>query len=129
MTLNPKQAAFVREYLIDRNAAQAAIRAGYSENGANSKGSQLLAIISISDAIEAGEIKHAEICAVTRESIMAEYEIDRKSARELDNPQLNVAISATEKISKMFGLEGATKLEIDGKLDTHWTVEVITAKD
>ena len=29
-TLTPKQAAFVREYLVDLNATQAAIRAGYS---------------------------------------------------------------------------------------------------
>ena len=30
MKLTPKQARFVQEYLIDLNAAQAAIRAGYS---------------------------------------------------------------------------------------------------
>ena len=29
--LNPKQAMFVSEWLIDSNATQAAIRAGYSE--------------------------------------------------------------------------------------------------
>lgn len=29
MALTPKQEAFVREYLIDLNATQAAIRAGY----------------------------------------------------------------------------------------------------
>jgi phage terminase small subunit len=31
--LTAKQRAFVREYLIDLNATQAAIRAGYSEKG------------------------------------------------------------------------------------------------
>lgn len=31
MPLTPKQSAFVTEYLIDLNATQAAIRAGYSD--------------------------------------------------------------------------------------------------
>jgi len=32
--LTPKQAAFVREYLVDLNATQAAMRAGYKEKAA-----------------------------------------------------------------------------------------------
>jgi phage terminase small subunit len=34
--LTPKQAKFVREYLIDLNATRAAIRAGYSKQTAHS---------------------------------------------------------------------------------------------
>lgn len=40
--LNEKQQAFCREYLIDLNAKQAAIRAGYSEKTAEQQGYQLL---------------------------------------------------------------------------------------
>ena len=40
--LTAKQQAFVDEYLIDLNATQAAIRAGYSEAGADVTGSRLL---------------------------------------------------------------------------------------
>lgn len=40
--LPPKRAAFVREYCVDRNATQAAIRAGYSKATAYSQGSRLL---------------------------------------------------------------------------------------
>src|SRR5690606_24873160 len=40
--LTPKQAAFAREYLVDLNATQAAIRAGYSEKTAYSQGQRLL---------------------------------------------------------------------------------------
>lgn len=40
--LNPKQEAFVREYLIDLNATEAAKRAGYSEKTAYSTGHELL---------------------------------------------------------------------------------------
>ncbi len=42
MNLTAKQAAFVREYLIDLNATQAAIRAGYSEKTAEKIGSENL---------------------------------------------------------------------------------------
>lgn len=40
--LTDKQTAFVREYLVDLNATQAAIRAGYSERTAYSVGQRLL---------------------------------------------------------------------------------------
>ena len=40
--LNARQELFVRHYLVDRNATQAAIRAGYSERTAASQGNHLL---------------------------------------------------------------------------------------
>jgi len=40
--LTPRQSLFVKEYLVDLNATQAAIRAGYSEKGAMTQGSLLL---------------------------------------------------------------------------------------
>jgi phage terminase small subunit len=40
--LTPKQQRFVEEYLIDLNATQAAIRAGYSEKTAKSIGQENL---------------------------------------------------------------------------------------
>lgn len=51
--LTPKQAAFVREYLLDLNATQAATRAGYSARTANEQGSRLLANVSVRSAIQA----------------------------------------------------------------------------
>ena len=38
MALTKKRALFAREYMIDRNASQAAIRAGYSSHRANQRG-------------------------------------------------------------------------------------------
>ena len=49
--LTEKQQRFVDEYLIDLNATQAAIRAGYSVKTANEQGSQNLAKLSIQTAI------------------------------------------------------------------------------
>lgn len=58
--LTPKQDMFVREYLIDLNATQAAIRAGYSARTANEQGARLLAHVSVKAAIQAAMDKRAE---------------------------------------------------------------------
>jgi phage terminase small subunit len=52
MALTKKRRAFVEEYLIDRNATQAAIRAGYSERTAYSQGSRLLKNVEVLAYIE-----------------------------------------------------------------------------
>jgi len=59
-SLTPKQARFAQEYLIDLNATQAAIRAGYSPKRADQSGYQLLSNIEIQAAIEKGQAKIAE---------------------------------------------------------------------
>ena len=46
-SVNPRQARFVDEYLVDLNATQAAIRAGYSKRSANQQASDLLALPKI----------------------------------------------------------------------------------
>ena len=51
MALTAKQERFVAEYLIDLNATQAAIRAGYSEKTADQYGHQLLKKTSVAAAI------------------------------------------------------------------------------
>ena len=49
--LTPKQAAFVREYLIDRNATQAAIRSGYSKKTAHVIGTENLGKPAIAEKV------------------------------------------------------------------------------
>jgi phage terminase small subunit len=51
--MTPKQAAFVDEYVVDFNATQAAIRAGYSERSAYNIGYQTLHHPEVAIAIEA----------------------------------------------------------------------------
>lgn len=51
--LTDKQEAFCREYIIDYNATQAAIRAGYSRKTANEQGARLLANVSIQERLKA----------------------------------------------------------------------------
>lgn len=50
--LSDKQEMFIREYLVDLNGTQAAIRAGYSEKGASVTATRLLANVSIRARIE-----------------------------------------------------------------------------
>ena len=49
--LSPKQQRFVDEYLIDLNATQAYIRAGYSPKGARTGAARLLAKVHIQEAV------------------------------------------------------------------------------
>ncbi len=58
--LNPRQALFVDEFLVDLNATQAAIRAGYSEKGADRQGARLLGNVGIADAIQARQARISE---------------------------------------------------------------------
>lgn len=50
--MTPKQAAFAREYCIDKNATQAAIRAGYSPATAKQQGARLLTNVDVRAAVE-----------------------------------------------------------------------------
>ena len=52
--LTPKQQRFVAEYLVDLNATQAAIRAGYSAKTAEQQGPRLLGNVGVATAIAAG---------------------------------------------------------------------------
>lgn len=70
--LSPKQAAFVAEYLIDLNATQAAIRAGYSEKSADKIGAQLLGKTRVREAIEKSQAKRTERTEVTADRVVTE---------------------------------------------------------
>lgn len=52
MTLTEKQKTFCREYIVDLNATQAAIRAGYSEKTATASASRLLMNVKVQHEIK-----------------------------------------------------------------------------
>lgn len=72
MALTAKQERFVAEYLIDLNATQAAIRAGYSEKGANVQGSKLLANANIQAAIQEAQAKRSNRTEITQDRVLQE---------------------------------------------------------
>lgn len=70
MKLTPKQQRFVEEYLVDLNATQAAIRAGYSERTAESQASRLLRNVKVSTAIEEAQKARSERIEVTQDYVL-----------------------------------------------------------
>lgn len=72
MALTPKEQRFVEEYLIDLNATQAAVRAGYSPKTANEQGSRLLAKVSVSEAVAAAKQARSERTQITADRVLRE---------------------------------------------------------
>ena len=70
--LTPKQQRFVEEYLVDLNATQAAIRAGYSKKTAASQGERLLRNVEIQAAIQAAMKARQERTEITQDRVLAE---------------------------------------------------------
>lgn len=70
--LTPKQVQFVAEYLIDLNATQAAIRAGYSAKTANRIASENLSKPDIQAAIQDAMQRREERTEVTQDRVLRE---------------------------------------------------------
>lgn len=70
--LTDKQARFVEEYLIDLNATQAAIRAGYSPKRADEYGRQLLEKSGVSEAVQARREKLEKKSELKAERVLNE---------------------------------------------------------
>lgn len=70
MPLTDKQQRFVSEYLVDLNATQAAIRAGYSAKTANREGSRLLSKVDVADAIAAKAADKAAALDLSAERVL-----------------------------------------------------------
>ena len=68
--LTPKQKRFVEEYLVDLNATQAAIRAGYSKKRASETGYQLLQKTTVSKAIQEAMDKRSERTGITGDQVI-----------------------------------------------------------
>lgn len=68
--LNEKQQRFADEYLIDLNATQAAIRAGYSEKTAAQQGARLLTNVKISAYIEERMANQKEDTIASADEVM-----------------------------------------------------------
>lgn len=71
--LNEKQRQFAKEYLIDLNATQAAIRAGYSPKTAGVQGHELLKNPKIQEFIQQSINRVEKKLDISAERIMQEY--------------------------------------------------------
>lgn len=68
--LTPKQQRFIQEYLVDLNATQAAIRAGYSEDTAYKIGSENIRKPQIAEAIETAMTLRAEKVGISSQWVL-----------------------------------------------------------
>lgn len=73
MSLTDKQRRFCEEYLIDLNATQAAIRAGYSKDSAMEQGYQLLQKTSVSEFIQERQKQLQNKLHISQERVLQEY--------------------------------------------------------
>mgnify|MGYP001953772418 CR=1 FL=1 len=114
--LTAKQQRFVEEYLVDWNATQAAIRAGYSEKTAQQMGAENLTKPMVAEAIEKEKRKISERTSVDQDRVLNELaRIGFSDLRKLFTPDGKVkppeewddaaaaAISAIEVVSKPTG--------------------------
>lgn len=73
--INPKQKRFVEEYLVDLNATQAAIRAGYSKKTARTQAADLLAKPNIHNAVARLQKKRSDKLEITVDKWLRELAI------------------------------------------------------
>jgi len=70
--LTAKRKRFCREWIIDRNGTQAAVRSGYSEKTANEQAAQLLADTSVQKEIARLEAAQNKRLDITADKVKAE---------------------------------------------------------
>lgn len=70
--MTAKQKRFCDEYLIDLNATQAAIRAGYSEKTARSQGQRMLTNVDIQNEIEKRKSARVDRIEITQDRVIEE---------------------------------------------------------
>ena len=89
--LRGKQQRFVEEYLIDLNATQAAIRAGYSEKTAKEIGSENLTKPNIAKAIQEAQSKRTEETQIDSAYVLKRLvEIDQMDVLDIMDDDGNV---------------------------------------
>lgn len=82
MALTAKQAAFVDEYLIDLNATQAALRAGYSEKTAKQTGCENLTKPDVAEAIAKRQAERLSRLELTQDQVLRDINAVKQDAMQ-----------------------------------------------
>lgn len=100
MALNAKQRRFVDEYLIDLNATQAAIRAGYSAKTAGQIGERLLKKVEIQSLLAERMKAREKRTEITQDRVLAELAkigfSDIRKVVQWGNTEVRVNVSGGE---------------------------------
>lgn len=84
--LTAKQAQFVKEYLLDLNATQAAVRAGYSEKTAAAQAARLLINVNVRNAVSEAQQARTERVEIDADYVLKRLvEIDQMDALDILN--------------------------------------------
>lgn len=120
MSLTPKQQSFVENYLLDLNATQAAIRAGYSAKTAEQQGSRLLRNVQVAAAVAEAKAKRSEELAidasyVLRQAVKLHERCMQEVAPVLDRKGQQVTDEAGNPLFEFNAAGAAKALELVGK--------------
>ena len=123
MALTAKQKKFIEEYLIDLNATQAAIRAGYSPNTAQEQSSRLLSNVMVKNEIDKAMAQRSRRTGISQDRVLRELAkiafvnpndvINFSDATVKMTSEENLAAIASVKVKKIPGEYGdATEREV-----------------
>jgi phage terminase small subunit len=124
MPLTPKQERFINEYLIDLNATQAAIRAGYSKKTSKSQGQRLLTNVDIAAAIARAQGDRTERTNITQDYVLESIFSAMERCKQADSFNATGVFKGAELLGKHLGMfqgenQGVTvNLPFDG-----WRIE------
>lgn len=124
MSLTPKQAKFVAEYLVDLNATAAAGRAGYTDPNI---GRQLITKNNVAAAIDEERKKVAAKVELTQEQVLRDLEAVKADAMQAifdkDGNRIMADRSAALKALELQGRHLAMftdKQKVDGNMNINW---------
>lgn len=117
MALNERQRRFAEEYIVDLNATQAAIRAGYSPRTAKMQGSRLMTHDDIQKLI--GELgkERQKRTQITADRVLEEFAsvAFQKAGDEQDTHlRYNNKLRALENLAKLLGMDRAAVQGTEG---------------
>ena len=122
--MTAKQKRFVAEYLKDGNGAGAAVRAGYSDNGAHVAASRMLSNVNIRTAVVAGQREaHTEAIATRTEALEILTEITRTSKTE------STRIKAMETLARLEGWDAPRRIEADVRTEPKRDLSRLTVEE
>ena len=101
MPLNACQILFVNEYLVDMNATNAAVRAGYSPKTAKSQASRLLTNVDLKLEIRKRQGETEVRLKIDREAVLLMLDDAIELARMNGDPR--AMIQAAAEINRMMG--------------------------
>lgn len=97
-TITEKEAAFVREYLVDKNATQAAIRAGYAVSSAGQHGNLMLRRPVVKAELARQLKAQAERTLITADKVL--LDIQSIGDKALRAREFSVALKSRELLGK-----------------------------